>query len=268
MVLVTGSEGFIGQKLVEYLEKQGKTVICIDRKSDEDVFEAMRHAPWDEIEIVYHFGAISSTTEVDVALFYEFNIKFSIDLFTLASWHKIPIRYASSASVYGNSDHNEPNPLNFYALSKLTVDYWVRDYLWGNDIIGYRMFNVYGEDESMKPAHTQSPVYKFTQQAKKNGKILVFKGSETILRDFVCVEDVVQVIIDGKPKFRNMIYDLGTSNPVSFLSVASRISEKHKAKIKFIPFPEYMRDGYQFYTRADNHFDHKFKSVPEWLETH
>ena len=51
------------------------------------------------------------------------NTEFSLNLFQLAIEHQIPVKYASSASVYGMTN-DTMNPLNYYAISKLTVDYW------------------------------------------------------------------------------------------------------------------------------------------------
>ena len=47
-------------------------------------------------------------------------------MFEKAAKYNIPVKYASSASVYGN-EQGIINPLNYYALSKVTVDYWVQD---------------------------------------------------------------------------------------------------------------------------------------------
>ena len=57
---------------------------------------------------------------------FTFNIEFSEWLFEKAAKYEIPVKYASSASVYGN-EQGIINPLNYYALSKVTTDYWVQD---------------------------------------------------------------------------------------------------------------------------------------------
>ena len=115
------------------------------------------------------------------------------------------------------------NPLNYYALSKVTVDYWVLDHI--NEfksIQGFRYFNVYGDGEDNK-GDQASPIHKFTDQIKKTGKLKLFEGSEMFFRDFVCVEDLVAIVLSNRKK--SGIYDLGTSEPISFKDVAEYVAE-------------------------------------------
>ena len=91
--------------------------------------------------------------------------------------YQIPVKYASSASVYGNSTDGSMNPLNYYALTKTQIDYWVQDNIDKfKSIQGFRFFNVYGQGEEHK-GNQQSPVSKFVQQLEEDGVIKVFEGS-------------------------------------------------------------------------------------------
>lgn len=259
--LVTGHKGFIGSNLIEHLRRQGKVVIGLDAVYDDPIRQLLL-MPWNDITEIYHQGAISDTTEKDVEKIYRNNVEFSIQLFNYAIHHKIPVKYASSASVYGNTE-GQYNPLNYYALSKQTVDLWVQDNIDRfMNVVGFRYFNVYGQNEN-KTESTMSPITKFTRQAK-TGTIQVFEGSEKMIRDFVCVDDVISIIT--RPYFNSGIYDVGTGEPISFMDVAEMIAEKHNAKIETIPFPDKLKDKYQFYTKARQDFpDHKFMSVRDWL---
>ena len=43
---------------------------------------------------------------------------------------------------------HEVNPLNYYSLSKLTMDYWIEEHMSHFPLIqSFRFFNVYGEGE-------------------------------------------------------------------------------------------------------------------------
>jgi ADP-L-glycero-D-manno-heptose 6-epimerase len=79
---------------------------------------------WNSLDLIIHQGAISRTTEKDIAKLYNFNVFYSIKLLEKAIQFGVPVKYASSASVYGNY-HPSVNPLSLYAVSKLQVDYWV-----------------------------------------------------------------------------------------------------------------------------------------------
>ena len=124
MIILTGYDGFIGKKFLEKLESQGKEVVKIEKNNSwhwRNYF-----TDWDKVELIIHQGAISSTTETNLKLIFTYNVEFTEWLFTIATEHNIPVKYASSASVYGN-EQGIISPLNYYALSKVTIDYWVQD---------------------------------------------------------------------------------------------------------------------------------------------
>ena len=253
--LVTGTDGFIASNFL---------------KLSEDTFYTINHwevnlnsIPWDKVSHVYHFGAISRTTETDVDLIYRANIKFTLDLFDYCKKYGIGITYASSASVYGNTSiTHEINPLNYYAMSKATIDYKAMELIdSGMNIVGLRFYNVYGAGEETK-GNQASPVHQFTVQAKNAGVIKVFKGSATYARDFVWVNDVIECVNTQKSPG---IYDVGTSKPITFLDVAEQVAEKYGAYIQVIPFPEHLIGKYQLYTCALQHFDKEFISVSKYL---
>ena len=134
---------------------------------------------------------------------------------------------------YGNLQ-GQINPLNYYAISKLQIDYFVQDNLDRfSSIQGFRYFNVYGDGEENK-GDQASPVSKFTKQIQETGSLKLFEGSDKFLRDFICVDDLVNIVLyNNNP---SGIYDLGTSNPVSFQYVAECVSKKYNGDIEYIPF--------------------------------
>lgn len=257
MILITGHKGFIGQNLINRFP---------DREfylSEKDTcFDDFDNIPWTQLDEIWHIGAISNTTETDVNKIHHYNIEYSIKLFEYAIHFQIPIKYASSASVYGNTG-DIINPLNYYSLSKATIDLWVQDNL--NKFVkinGYRFFNVYGKHEDHKGSQA-SPVYTFTKQAKDTGVLRLFENSNHYYRDFVWVEDVIDCWLQYKP---SGIYDVGTSQPISFEDVGKMIASKYSANIEYIPFPEHLKGKYQEDTCAAKHFNHEFITVSEYLQ--
>ena len=93
----------------------------------------------------------------------------------------------------------------------------------------------------------------------------LFKNSDRYLRDFICVDDVVDIVLNNdKP---SGIYDLGTSNPTSFQEVGELVAKKYNGTIEYIPFPKHLEGKYQEYTRAKKEWgDYKFTSVKEYLQ--
>ena len=266
-IILTGSNGFIGKAFAKRIGSDN--LYQVEQSHAFDFLN--QYDKWDTVDYILHQGAISSTTETDVNKIHKYNVEFSIALFEKAIEHSVPVKYASSASVYGKI-HSEYgylkgtiNPLNFYALSKATVDYWVLDNMDRfEQVQGFRYFNVYGEGEEHK-GDQASPISKFTKQAKETKVIKIFEDSEYAFRDFVCVDDVVDVVLDNTAG--SGIYDVGTGNPISFLEIAELIAKKEGAEIEVIPFPKHLEGKYQEYTCADNSwYQHDYKSVKSYLQ--
>jgi len=258
MKIITGCNGFIGKKFAEQDEK----FIGMEYWN---CFQLLDNLPvWDRITEIIHMGAISSTTETDIGKLTVYNVEFSVRLFKKAIELGIPVKYASSASVYGNSTDGSINPLNFYAISKVQLDYWVQQHMdMFSKIQGFRFFNVYGDGEESK-GDQRSPVSKFTEQAKLTGKIKIFEGSETMFRDFVCVDDVVDIVTNNKAG--SGIFDLGSGTQYSFRDIAEIIAKKYGAEIEVIPFPKHLEGKYQYDTRTNLSWkDHKFTTVEEYI---
>ena len=244
MIILTGSKGFIGQNFLKKLK--GKEVIEVEKDNCQDFCK--NFTEWSKVKLIIHQGAISSTTCTDIELLINTNVAFTEWLFKQAIKYKIPVKYASSASVYGNMMTGVINPLNYYAISKVIIDYWVQDHMDEFSLVqGFRYFNVYGQGEDHK-GDQASPVQKFTQQIKETGKLKLFKGSDKFKRDFICVDDIVDIVLNNnKP---SGIYDLGTGNPTSFQKVAELIATKYNGEIEYVPFPDHLNGKYQSYTCA------------------
>lgn len=255
MIVVTGASGFIGKRLMN--TAQGP-ILGLDILTCEAIFDL----DWSTIKRVYHLGAISSTTETDIGKIYKYNIDYTLRVFAKCIEHQVPISYASSASVYGNWSIAGYNPLNYYALSKATIDMWVEDnkHKFSN-IRGYRFFNVYGEGEEHK-GNQASPVHTFIKQATETGIIKIFDEEGDGERDFIYVGDVVnRMLADVRP---SGIYDLGTGYTYKFSDVANLIADKFDAKIEVIPFPTHLKGKYQHYTRSKIK-ETKFKTIRQYL---
>lgn len=256
-ILVTGANGFIGSHLVKSLKEN---VLKCDIGNEKNIIspkESLRQIYKSKVSKVYHLGAISATTETNIELISNTNISFSSALLEACLLKDIPFVYASSASVYGigESGFSEQvmgNPMNYYAISKMSFDMLAMQKIVDNPdskIIGLRYFNVYGSNEDHKK-EMSSPVHKFLQQSRK-GSIKIFKGSEHFKRDFIHVKDVVD-ITRKSIAFPSGIYNVGTGKERSFLEVAKIISKITGASIEEIEFPDHLIGKYQDFTCSDN----------------
>lgn len=278
MIIVTGGFGFIGSNFVDYLNKIGMTdIIVIDDLTRGEKFHYLKNANikdyydaddflhrehrrfpyWNLIRHIYHFGAISSTTAWNGKEVMKYNYEFSRDLYNEARLHNIGFTFISSASVYGNIVYQEhvgfeeedpTDPLNLYAYSKVMFEKYMIDTGMKRAQI-FRPFNVYGPNEDHK-GNQASPITKFKYEVEDTGIIHVFEGSDKIYRDFINVDDVVKTIAKF-PKDKTGVYNLGTGKAVSFQTIAELIADKYDGTVQTIPFPDYLKDKYQYFTKAN-----------------
>jgi len=257
MIILTGSSGFIGKNFLKHLNQP---VIEVEK---DDAFQFLSSFDkWNQVSLILHQGAISTTTERNISTLHHNNVAFTLMLFDYAIRYLIPVKFASSASVYGNLQ-GVVNPLNYYAITKLQIDYFIQDNLDKfSSIQSFRYFNVYGDGEDHK-GDQASPISKFTKQIRETGTLRLSEGSDKFLRDFICVDDVVNVVLNNEAP--SGVYDLGTSNPISFQEVAELVAKKEGGEIEYVPFPDHLVGKYQTYTCAKEDFDYKFKTVEEYL---
>lgn len=247
-ILVTGHKGFIGQNMMQSLSEH-----------EVDVFEWGEELPdVGEYDWVIHLGAITSTTEKDVEKVLRQNYDFSVELYENCAAFGVNLQYASSASVYGlNREFTEDSPVDPrtpYAWSKYLFERYVREveeHYPSNIVVqGFRYFNVWGPGENHKNDQA-SPYSKFAKQAQENGTIKLFEGSQNYCRDFVHVDD----IIDIHKKFLNVkesgVWNAGTGKAKSFYDVGMEVAMKYNCDISYIPMPENLKASYQEYTCAD-----------------
>lgn len=251
-ILLTGSNGFIGRYLKQAFDRRGYQTTS--------VADYTKHCPSvSGHDIVIHVGAISATTERDVTKVLEHNLDFSQQLFAQCQQAGVPMQYASSASVYGDAnrpmaEHDPVDPRSAYAWSKYLFDRWVSQQNLQAPVQGFRYFNVYGNRESIKGAMA-SPYTKFHVMAEESGVIELFEGSDQFTRDFVCVEDVIDVhlrFIDQQVS-ESGVWNVGSGDSVSFGSVAQAVQSKYPdTKIVSIPIPAEVSRQYQKFTQAVN----------------
>ena len=245
-ILVTGHRGFIGSHMVRELNLLGHEVQVYDwADSNGSAFPVVDDQDW-----VIHLGANSSTTDRNVVKVLAQNLDFSIWLVDECAQYDVNLQYASSASIYGSSqtfkETDAPDPRSPYAWSKYLFERYVNSFDWNITVQGFRYFNVYGDNEEHKKDQA-SPYSKFKWQARDNNYIELFEGSDSYLRDFVPVEQV----IDHHIKFLDIpesgVWNIGTGKPVSFLEVAKQFD----VSIREIPMPDNLKQSYQPYTCAD-----------------
>jgi len=223
--LVTGGAGFIGSHLVEALIARGDRVRVLDNLSTGkrehlpkraelivgDVAEdrvVARAA--DGVSGIFHLAAVASVQRCreDWIDSHRTNLTGTIAVFDAARRQNpaLPVVYASSAAVYGNSDRlplresDPPSPISAYGVDKLACELHGR-IAWsvhGVANSGLRLFNVYGPRQD--PTSPYSGVIAIFAGRLASGDSVDVFGDGRQTRDFIFVRDVVAhflVAMDG-----------------------------------------------------------------------
>ena len=287
MIIVTGAAGFVGQNLVKFLNKKGyKNLILVDTLSPKNYFKNLIGLEYSDflnfekglsylknsidkyenIEVIFHIGANANVLIEDCNIMMEMNFEHSKFWFDLAKIKNVPIIYASSSAVYGNSKSfkiriEDEVPHNEYAFSKLAFDYYVKKELNNckNKVVGYRFFNIFGLGEFHKDKNASLP-YRFLEFITTKGFIDLF--NKEISRDYVWVEDVCKILYKSwKLEISSGIYNLGSGYPISHEKLAelvintaieeNLIKNKEKLIIK-IEMPDNLVNKFQYLTKAED----------------
>lgn len=287
MIVVTGAAGFIGSCLVSRLLQEGyRDIVAVDdfSKHEKDAnlsgkkvtafVERSEFMSWLNtnhrfVQIIFHIGARTDTTEFDKAIFDKLNLNYSKAVWNACVEFGLPLVYASSAATYGSGefgykdDHaliEKLKPLNPYGDSKNEFDKWAlhqerKPFFWA----GLKFFNVYGPNEYHK-GRMASVIFHAYHQIEKNGKVKLFRSHRPDfkdgeqLRDFIYVKDVCNVCLFLLNHRKNSgIYNLGSGKARTFLSLVKTIFESmgKAPDVEFIDTPVDIRDKYQYYTEAD-----------------
>ena len=292
MIIVTGGAGFIGSNLVAALESRGKRVVVCDWLGQDDKWRNIAKRDLEgviapeslfgflednakNIDAIFHMGAISTTTETNVDLIAETNLRLSQNLWQWCRRNDSPFIYASSAATYGDGAAGFTDdatitglarlrPLNPYGWSKHLFDRWVarqKDAMNGAppQCVGLKFFNVYGPNEYHKGGQ-RSVAHQIYPVAARGEAFALFQSHNPNyadggqLRDFVWVGDCVRVMLWmlDHPRVSGL-FNLGTGAARSFADLAKAVYQAagKTPALTFRPMPEELRGKYQYFTQAD-----------------
>jgi ADP-L-glycero-D-manno-heptose 6-epimerase len=270
-ILVTGHQGFIGRNMTSFLSKQE------DWQIDGYEWDPKERPDVKQYDWVVHLGAIADMSETDVDLIMQKNFDFSCWLFGECQKHAVNLQYASSSSVYGNTKDFEETaackPQTPYAWSKYLFDRWVFQQPDHKAFVqGFRYFNVYGKWMHLRGKRANA-IYKWRQQAKKEGKVTVWDNAELVKRDWTWVGDICQLQLDFINTVKGSgIWNVGSGLPHSFLDIAEYIAEQEGVPLETEPVPFAEQARMRNKTCADlRHLKEtvgtrKWLNVYEWLD--
>ena len=167
-------------------------------------------------------------------VYVESNIVGFVNLLESMRKHQVrKLVYASSSSVYGNSDdvpfkttNNVDHPISLYAASKKANELIAHTYshLFKIETIGLRFFTVYGPW-----GRPDMAMFLFTDALLKGKPINVFNNG-ALSRDFTYIDDIVKGVVATLLQNRAdsdlyKIYNIGNGSPVQLLDFISALEE-------------------------------------------
>jgi len=262
-ILVSGGAGFIGSHLTDKLMDKGHNVVVVDNLStgkkenlnpkakfyEADICNSEISQIFEEEkpEIVFHFAAqIDVRKSVkDPIQDAKTNILGSLNL--LQNCQKNEVRkfiFASSGgAIYGDTDiiptpetHSE-NPESPYGICKLTIEKYLHFYkeTFGLNYTALRLANIYGPRQNSKGEAGVIAI--FCNKILKNEEVVI-NGDGEKTRDFVFVDDVVNVAILSIEQEKSDIYNIGTGIETNINEIFRKIKELTNSDCKEIHAPE------------------------------
>jgi UDP-glucuronate 4-epimerase len=286
-ILITGSAGFIGFHLSKKLLEEGVEVYGIDsinsyystrlKISRINILSEFKNFHFKVCDIVDkdELAELFANNQFDIVinLAAQAGVRYSIEkpqkyvnsnligfVNILESCRSFGIKnliYASSSSVYGNSDNipfnenqNTNKPESLYAATKMSNELMAYSYSQLYDIkaIGLRFFTVYGPWGRPDMAY-----FSFTKNILENNSIKVFNEGN-LSRDFTYIDDIILGInnlIDNLSKIQHQhkIYNLGNNQPVQLMKFINTLEEAIDKKAILEMYP--MQPGDVLTTFAD-----------------
>lgn len=259
-ILITGSEGVIGRRLVKFLEVWPSDVFTCDclpsdrpRHTIADIThpETLRRAfTASQTGLVFHLaasvGRLASEAWASVAL--RTNVEGTQNVVDLCLEHGARLLYVSTSEVYGDAFFSEvpveekgppavmgPH-LGIYGLSKYLGEQVVNLAWWkrGLDVVVARPFMCYSEDESLSPY--RSAIARMMRAIVRGEPIEVHEGA---IRSWCYVDDMVEGLARLGLSDCQGVYNVGRHNPRTLDEVAyllARLAGK-MGTINTVPIP-------------------------------
>lgn len=283
-LFITGGAGFIGSNLCEFYLHEGNFVTCYDNFSTGKIdniidlyeqypnnfkiivgdildFEKLSNSLSEiSYDIILHqaaLGSVPRSIEKPILYIQNNSLGFSNILEVAKLYNIKKIIYASSSSIYGDSEGIPKieniigEQLSPYAYTKYTNELCAKLYhrCYGIDTIGFRYFNVYGKHQNPYGNYAAVIPKFITKLINKESPVIYGSGKNT--RDFTFIEDIIQIVnlavTSENPNIWNQVYNAAfggrTSINTLYKLISSFLSEYDQSITEIKPIYKEKRKG-------------------------
>jgi len=265
--MVLGGAGFIGSHLTERLLDDGHKVVVIDDLSTGKLKNLPKDNPNLEfhkisitdaignlfrgVDTVFHLAAKTRPQESikNPSLYNHVNIDGTLKILEFCKGNNVRrMVFVSSSSIYGTQDRLPtfesaiPIPVSPYALTKLVGEQYCKlfERLYGLQVNYIRPFNVFGTRQNPNGGYAAA-VCKFIDMLKK-GKTPYITGDGKQTRDFIFIEDVVDLmLLASKSKVYGEAFNAGSETNISINNLYNTICKLMGKKVK----PDYIAEVFE-----------------------
>ncbi len=269
-ILVTGSKGVVGQKLVKDLQERGNSVFGVDiqhHPGEVGYIQNMSNEEWTysrcdigefrqierviekagPFDLIYNCAAEFGrwNGEDYFEQMWKSNLIGLKNIIRLQEKHKFKLVHFSSSEVYGDyegemkesvMDEIEIKQMNDYAISKWANEMQIANSrkLFNTETVVVRLFNTYGDGEFYHPYRSVN--CKFCYHALHNLPITVYKG---YFRSSTYIDDCVRTIANISENFiPGRAYNIGSNQFHDIETLAQTIWDYTGADPSLIEYKE------------------------------
>lgn len=266
MILITGSSGYIGSEIANYLEKKNIKYVGIDNhvySSSKNIINKKKHLKIDisnnkigelirknKITTIIHCAALSYVldAEKNKKKYIQNNIKKTKKFIDLCKNFNVKnFIFLSSSNVYSEnlkifSEKNLIKPINLYGKTKVIIEKYLQTLNFKSLII-LRLFNVVGMTKKFhvykfKGINYQRLFFKLAnQQSNFHINYKMIKNKKNFpKRDFIDIKDVSLVIYKFLNKIKskriNKTFNLGSGVATSVIDICKAFNINDNIKLK------------------------------------
>lgn len=240
-VLITGSSGFLGENVLEYLKSRGWEVFTFDKVTGQDLLnEKDLEKALSGIDYVCHLAAVGDVylAAENPMLAANIGVGGTANLVHVANrlGNIKKIIYASTWEVYGHPqyeplDEKHPcNPDHPYSVSKYGGELMLKSKLNHVPWIILRLGSAYG------PNMRQNAVIPLFINKAKNGEKITLSGDGLQTRQFTYSEDIARAFEAAmQSNVENEIFNAIADETQTIKQIAEMVKEKIDVEIEYGP---------------------------------